>query len=418
MTESNQGPTLTTLIKSGMVMFQKKTGFASLQELDVKKIATIAGFAALLFSNVSLADTVKVGFMTTLSGGAGITGTQMRNGAELAMEHLGGKLGGRDAEVIFVDDQRKPDVAKQLANRLIKSDKVDVVAGVIWSNLMMAIHKQVTRSDTLLISANAGPSPIAGEGCHKNFVSMSWQNDQTPEGMGKYMQDAGIKSVYLMSPNYQAGKDMLAGFKRYYKGEIISEVYTKLGQSDFQAELSALRAAAPPATFVFQPGSMGINFIKQWKQAGMDSVSDLYTVFAVDAVTLPALQTAALGALGTQTWSPDLDNPINNKFVASYKAKHNAYPSFYAAQSYDAMLAIDHAIAQSGSTDAEAMRLVLAKGDIPTTRGLLKMNTNQFPIQNIYLREAVLDDDGVVTTKILSTVFEDHEDSYAKDCRF
>ena len=384
----------------------------------MKQIAAIVGLATLLNSTLSFADDIKVGFMTTLSGGAGITGTHMRNGAELAMEHLGGKLGGRNAEVIFVDDQRKPDIAKQLANRLIKSDKVDVIAGVIWSNLLMAIHKQVTRSDTLLISANAGPSPIAGKNCHKNFVSMSWQNDQTPEGMGKFMQDSGIKSVYLMSPNYQAGKDMLSGFKRYYKGEIVGEVYTKLGQSDFQAELSTLRAAEPATTFVFQPGSMGINFIKQWKQAGMDSVSDLYTVFSVDAVTLPALKTAALGALGTQTWSPDLDNPINNKFVAAYKAKHDAYPSFYAAQSYDTMMAIDHAVSLSGSTDAEAMRLVLAKGNIPTTRGPLKMNKNQFPIQDIYLREAVLDDDGVVTTKIRSTVFKDHADSYAKDCRF
>ncbi len=384
----------------------------------MKQIVAIASLATLLNSTLSFADSIKVGFMTTLSGGAGITGTHMRNGAELAMDHLGGKLGGRDAEVIFVDDQRKPDVAKQLANRLIKSDKVDVIAGVIWSNLLMAIHKQVTRSDTLLISANAGPSPIAGKNCHKNFVSMSWQNDQTPEGMGKFMQDSGIKSVYLMSPNYQAGKDMLSGFKRYYKGEIVGEVYTKLGQSDFQAELSTLRAVEPATTFVFQPGSMGINFIKQWKQAGMDSVSDLYTVFSVDAVTLPALKTAALGALGTQTWSPDLDNPINNKFVTAYKSKHDAYPSFYAAQSYDAMMAIDHAVSQSGSTDAEAMRLVLAKGNIPTTRGLLKMNTNQFPIQDIYLREAVLDDDGIMTTKIRSTVFKDHADSYAKECRF
>ena len=258
----------------------------------MKQIVAIIGLATFLNSTLSFADDIKVGFMTTLSGGAGITGTHMRNGAELAIDHLGGKLGGRNAEVIFVDDQRKPDVAKQLANRLIKSDKVDVIAGVIWSNLLMAIHKQVTRSDTLLISANAGPSPIAGKNCHKNFVSMSWQNDQTPEGMGKFMQDSGIKSVYLMSPNYQAGKDMLSGFKRYYRGEIVGEVYTKLGQTDFQAELSTLRAAAPATTFVFQPGSMGINFIKQWKQSGMDSVSDLYTVFAVDAVTLPALKTA------------------------------------------------------------------------------------------------------------------------------
>jgi branched-chain amino acid transport system substrate-binding protein len=384
----------------------------------MKKALSIAALAAAMTAVSAQAETIKVGYMTTLSGGAGIIGKQMQNAVELALEHKGGKLGGMEAEVVFADDQRKPDVAKQLANRLIKSDHVDVVAGVIWSNLLMAIHKPVTRGGTLLISSNAGPSPIAGESCHENFFSMSWQNDQTPEAMGKYMQDAGIKSVYLMAPNYQAGKDMLSGFKRYYKGNVAGEVYTKLGQNDFQAELSALRAAAPETTMIFQPGGMGINFVKQWKQAGMDGVSKLYQVFTVDGVSLPALKDSALGILGTQTWSPDLDNAINKKFVADYKAKFGGYPSFYAAQAYDTMLAIDHAVAKSGSKDTAKMRAVLAAGDIPTTRGNLKMNTNHFPIQNIYLREAVKDADGVVTTKIVSTVFTDHADSYAAQCKF
>ena len=374
--------------------------------------------AGMLAATPAIADTVKVGYMTTLSGSAGIIGKQMQNAVNLAMEHTGGKLGGMDAEVIFADDQRKPDVAKQLANRLVKSDKVDVVAGVIWSNLLMAIHKPVTRSGTLLVSSNAGPSPIAGAGCHKNFVSMSWQNDQTMEGMGKHLQDIGIKDVYLLAPNYQAGKDMMAGFKRHYKGNIVAEVYTKLGQSDFQAELSTLRAAKPEATFIFQPGGMGINFVKQWKQAGLDSVSTLYTGFTVDGVSLPALKDAALGVVSTQTWSPDLDNPMNKKFVADYKAMFGAYPSFYAAQAYDTMMAIDHAVREAGSADTEAMRAVLAKGGIPTTRGSLAMNSNQFPIQNIYLRESIKDSDGMFTTKVIGTVFENHEDAYAKDCSF
>ena len=379
-------------------------------------VAALAGGAAFLLPAKN--NKVKIGYMTTLSGGAGIIGKQMQNAVNLAMEHTNGKLGGKDAEVIFVDDQRKPDVAKQLANRLIKSDKVDVVAGVIWSNLLMAIHKPVTRSDTLLISSNAGPSPIAGKGCHKNFVSMSWQNDQTPEGMGKHMQDSGVSSVYLMAPNYQAGKDMLSGFKRHYTGDIVGEVYTKLGQTDFQAELSALRAAKPAATFVFQPGGMGINFVKQWNQAGMNDLSKLYTVFTVDGVSLPALKDTALGVIATQTWSPDLDNAMNKKFVSDYKVKHGGYPSFYAAQAYDTIMAIDYAIAKSGSTDTEAMRAALAGGGIPTTRGTLQMNTNQFPIQNVYLREVVMDSDGLATTKIIDTVFEDHGDAYAKDCKF
>ena len=194
---------------------------------------------------------------------------------------------------------------------------------------------------------------------------MSWQNDQTPEAMGKYMQDAGIKSVYLMAPNYQAGKDMISGFKRYYKGKIAGEVYTKLGQSDFQAELSALRAVAPETTMVFQPGGMGINFVKQWKQAGMDSSSKLYQIFSVDGVSIPALKDTALGILGTMSWSPDLDNEINKKFVADYKANFGGYPSFYAAQAYDTILAVDHAIASSGSKDTDKMRAALGQGQYP-----------------------------------------------------
>ena len=384
----------------------------------MRKITIVALAAAALASGPALADTVKVGYMTTLSGSAGIIGKQMQNAVNLAMEHTGGTLGGQPAEVIFVDDQRKPDVAKQLANRLVKSERVDVVAGVIWSNLLMAIHKPVTRSGTLLISSNAGPSPLAGKDCHENFFSMSWQNDQTPEGMGKYMEEAGIKSVYLMAPNYQAGKDMMAGFKRHYTGDVVAEVYTKLGQSDFQAELSTLRAAKPEATFVFQPGGMGINFVKQWHQSGMDQVSNLYTVFTVDNLSLPALKDTALGVISTQTWSPDMDNEMNKRFVADYKAQFGGYPSFYAAQAYDTMMAIDHAVAKAGGTDTDAMRAALAAGGIPTTRGSLAMNTNQFPIQNVYLREVVLDNDGVATTKVIGTVFENHKDAYAEECKF
>ena len=384
----------------------------------MRKTTIAALAAAALAAGPALADTVKVGYMTTLSGSAGIIGKQMQNAVNLAMEHTGGTLGGQPAEVIFVDDQRKPDVAKQLANRLVKSERVDVVAGVIWSNLLMAIHKPVTRSGTLLISSNAGPSPLAGKDCHENFFSMSWQNDQTPEGMGKYMEEAGIKSVYLMAPNYQAGKDMMAGFKRHYTGDVVAEVYTKLGQSDFQAELSTLRAAKPEATFVFQPGGRGINFVKQWHQSGMDQVSNLYTVFTVDNLSLPALKDTALGVISTQTWSPDMDNEMNKRFVADYKAQFGGYPSFYAAQAYDTMMAIDHAVAKAGGTDTDAMRAALAAGGIPTTRGSLAMNTNQFPIQNVYIREAVLDADGVATTKITGTVFENHADVYAKDCSF
>mgnify|MGYP001253109494 CR=1 FL=1 len=372
----------------------------------------------IMFTTLASAETIKIGYMTTLSGPAGIIGKQMKNAVELALEHKNGKLGGMNAEVIFGDDQRKPDAAKQVVNRFIKSDKVDVIGGVIWSNLLMAIHKQVTKSDILLVSSNAGPSPIAGKDCHKNFVSMSWQNDQTAEAMGKYMQDAGFKSVYAIAPNYQAGKDMISGFKRFFKGNIVAEVYTKLGQRDFQAELSTLRSVKPESTFVFQPGGMGINFVKQWNQSNMNSVSKLYTIFTVDGVSLPALKETALGTLSTQSWGPDLSNQINAKFVSDYKSKHDSYPSFYAAQAYDTILAIDYAISKSGSKNTEELRKALSNGKIPTTRGNITLNQNQFPIQNFYLREAIKDNDGIYTTKIIKTVLKNHKDAYAKQCIF
>jgi len=373
--------------------------------------------AMVLAASPVSAETVKVGFITTLSGPAGIIGQPMKDAFELGLEHVGGKLGGLETEIIYGDDQRKPDVAKQLVNKMIKRDGVQFVVGIIWSNVMMAVHQPVTRANVFLISANAGPSPIAGKKCSENFFSVSWQNDQTPEAMGKYLQDKGIENVYLMAPNYQAGKDMLAGVRRYYQGNVAGQVFTKLGQKDYQAELSALRAADPKAVFVFLPGGMGINFVKQYTQAGLNKQIPLYTAFTVDAVSLPALKDSAVGVLGTQTWSPDLNNDVNRRFVDDFRKKHGKYPSFYSAQAYDSALFLDHAIRKAGGVeDRDKLRTAMRAGDFPNTRGSLKFNNNHFPIQNFYLREAVKDDDGSYTTKIRSVVFSAYGDNYAKDC--
>ncbi|NQV58081.1 MAG: ABC transporter substrate-binding protein, partial [Alphaproteobacteria bacterium] len=268
------------------------------------------------------AETVKVGFITTLSGPAGIIGKPMKNAFELGLEHVGGRLGGLDTEIIYGDDQRKPDVAKQLANKMIKRDRVQFISGIIWSNLLIAVHGPVTRSDTFLISSNAGPSAVAGKKCSENFFNVAFQNDMMPEAMGKYMTDKKIDNVYAMAPNYQAGKDMIKGFKRMFKGKVAGEVYTKLGQKDYQAEISALRAAKPSAVFIFLPGGMGINFIKQYTQAGLSSKIPLYSAYTVDAISLPALKDAAVGTFGAQHWSPDLGNSVNRRFVADYRKKY------------------------------------------------------------------------------------------------
>ena len=362
------------------------------------------------------AETVKVGFITTLSGGAAIIGKPMKNAFELGMEHVGGKLGGMDTEIIFGDDKRKPDVAKQLANKMVKKDRVDFVTGIIWSNLLIAIHGPVTRSKTFLISSNAGPPAVAGKKCSEDFFNVAFQNDMMPEGMGQHMSAKKIDNVYIMAPNYQAGKDMMKGFKRTFNGKIAGEVYTKLGQKDYQAEISALRAAKPTAVFVFLPGGMGINFIKQYAQAGLSDKIPLYSAYTVDAISLPALKEAAVGTFGVQHWSPDLGNSVNRRFVEGYRKKYGKTPPFYAAQAFDTVMFLDNAIRKAGGiSDRAKLRAAMRAGDFPTTRGTFKFNNNHFPIQNIYLREAV-NDNGNYVTKTRRVIISAHGDSYAKSC--
>ena len=380
-----------------------------------KRIFALAACLALAASPVA-AEKVKVGFIVTLTGGGGIIGKPMKNAFELGMEHVGGRLGGMETEVIYGDDKRKPDVAKQLVNKMIKKDRVHFITGIIWSNLLVAIHGPVTRSNTFLISSNAGAGAVAGKRCSKDFFNVSFQNDVMPEGMGKYMTDKKINNVYAMSPNYQAGKDMIKGFKRMYKGKIVGEVYTKLGQKDYQAEISALRAANPSAVFIFLPGGMGINFIKQYAQAGLSKKIPLYSVYSVDALTLPALKDAAVGTFGVQHWSPDLGNSVNRRFVETYRKKYGKTPAFYAAQAYDTVMFLDNAIRKAGGVgDRDKLRTAMRAGDFPNTRGTFKFNNNHFPIQNVYLREAV-NDNGNYITKTLGVVLSAHGDAYAKDC--
>mgnify|MGYP001307518438 FL=1 len=380
-----------------------------------KRIFALAACLALAASPVA-AEKVKVGFIVTLTGGGGIIGKPMKNAFELGMEHVGGRLGGMETEVIYGDDKRKPDVAKQLVNKMIKKDRVHFITGIIWSNLLVAIHGPVTRSNTFLISSNAGAGAVAGKRCSKDFFNVSFQNDVMPEGMGKYMTDKKINNVYAMSPNYQAGKDMIKGFKRMYKGKIVGEVYTKLGQKDYQAEISALRAANPSAAFIFLPGGMGINFIKQYAQAGLSKKIPLYSVYSVDALTLPALKDAAVGTFGVQHWSPDLGNSVNRRFVETYRKKYGKTPAFYAAQAYDTVMFLDNAIRKAGGVgDRDKLRTAMRAGDFPNTRGTFKFNNNHFPIQNVYLREAV-NDNGNYVTKTLGVVLSAHGDAYAKDC--
>ncbi|MGB7301511.1 MAG: ABC transporter substrate-binding protein [Burkholderiaceae bacterium] len=391
-------------------------------------IRTLAGLtlAAVITAPVQAADKVKIGFVTTLTTGAGAIGKDMQNAANLAMEHIGGKMGGLPAEIIFEDDGFKPEIGKQQTDKLVKQDKVDFVTGFIWSHVLLASSRSVLGQGPFLISANAGPSQLAGKDCNKDFFSTSWQNDQTTMAMGEVLNQEGVKSLYVMAPNYAAGKNMVAGVERTFKGKIVGKDMTKWGkdaQLDFSAELAKAKASGADGLFIFYPGKAGPAFIKQYQQAGLRGKLPLYSTFTIDALALPRLQDAkmdgVMGAKFTQFWSPDLQNAANQKFVAHFKAQYGTYPSFYAAQSYDAIMLIKSAVdaVKGDMSNKDGLRNALKAANYDSVRGKYTVGNNHFPIQNFYLREVVADKDGAWTTKTVKTVFKNHQDPYAKDCK-
>ena len=389
-------------------------------------IRTLLIAIAISVTGLAQAESVKIGFVTTLTTPAGVIGADMKNSVELALEHIDNKMGNLDVELIMEDDGFKPDIGKQKTDKLVKQDDVDFVAGYIWSHVLLASAKSVLDADKFLISANAGPSQIAGERCHKNFFSTSWQNDQTPMAMGEYLNQVGVKSIYIMAPNYAAGKDMANGVESTFNGETKGKDLTKWGadaQLDFSAELAKAKASGAEAIFVFYPGKAGGAFIKQYQQAGLEDVMPLYTVFTVDSIALPKLQagglSGVLGSKNTQEWSPDMDNAVNKRFVGDYLKKHGKYPSFYGAQAYDSIMLIKSAVEATGGnlTDKDALRAALMSADFDSVRGRYTYGNNHMPIQNFYLREVVEDSEGRWTTKIVSTVFENHQDPHASKCK-
>jgi branched-chain amino acid transport system substrate-binding protein len=380
--------------------------------------ACAATACALSLDAAQAQDKLKIGFVATLSGPPAVLGGQMRNGFLLGVKQLGGKLGGREVEVVVQDDELKPDVAVNKVKALIERDKVEFVVGPIFSNILQAIMKPATDGGAILISPNAGTSNFAGKDCNPSFFVTSYQNDQNHEVLGKYAQDKGIKKAFIMAPNYQAGKDALAGFKRYFKGEVLDEVYVPLNQLDYSAELSKIAAAGPEAIFVFLPGGMGVNFVKQFRQAGLADKITFLSAFTVDEGTLPAQQDAAIGFFGGSNWAPNLDNPQNKAFVAAFEKEYNAVPGSYAFQAYDAAMLIDSALkATGGKTDnKDALRAALKKADFKSLRGAFKFNTNNYPIQDFYLVKVAKRADGKYQTEIAQKVFENYSDPHVKDC--
>ena len=365
-------------------------------------------------------QSVKIGFVSTFSGPTAVIGNDMRNSFELALDHLGRKMGGKPVEVIYEDDGQKPDVGKQKTEKLVQSDKVDFIVGYIWSNVLLASLKTAVDSQTFLISANAGPSQLAGDLCSPYVFSTSWQNDQTPQAMGLYMNQKGVKSVFLIGPNYAAGKDMLAGVKSTFKGQVVGEEYTVWPtQLDFSAELTKARNSGAESIFVFYPGAAGVQFLNQYAQAGIKEKMPLYTAFTVDELSLPLQKDNAIGVPGAQEWVNDLPNDQNKKFVEDYRKKYTGLrPTYYGAQAYDAAQLINSAVVAAGgdTSKKDVMKAAMEKADFKSLRGSLKYGNNHIPIQNFYLQDVVKGADGELSLKTVATIVKDDQDRFHDKC--
>jgi branched-chain amino acid transport system substrate-binding protein len=379
--------------------------------MKLRTVLLAAGLSALATAGLAEDGKVKVGMITTLSGGGAGLGIDVRDGFMLAA-----KMAGNDnLEVVIEDDQQKPEIAVQLADKMIQSEQVDVLTGIIWSNLAMAVVPAATAQGKFYLSPNAGPSALAGQGCHPLYFNVAWQNDNLHEAAGAYATDAGFANTFILAPNYPAGQDALTGFKRFFEGTPAGELYTKLGQTDYAAEIAQIRASGADSVFFFLPGGMGISFLKQYADSGVD-LPVVGPAFSFDQGILQAVGAAALGVRNTSQWSKDIDNPANKAFVEAFQAEYGRLPSLYASQGYDTANLLLSAMAKADVTDAEAFRVALAEADFESVRGDFSFGPNQHPIQDFYVREVIQEGD-IFTNRIVATSLTDHGDAYAAECK-
>ncbi|MCV2868498.1 ABC transporter substrate-binding protein [Defluviimonas sp. WL0002] len=372
-------------------------------------LGTIAAVA--LGAGAATAEGIKVGMITTLSGGGAGLGIDVRDGFNLALK----RAGATDVEVIVEDDQQKPDVAVQIADKMIQSDQVDVLTGIIWSNLAMAVVPAAVAQGKFYLSPNAGPSALAGAGCNQNYFNVAWQNDNLHEAAGAYANSAGYKNSFMLAPNYPAGTDAITGYKRFYEGAAAGEVYTQLGQTDYAVEIGQIRASGADSVFFFLPGGMGIAFMKQYAESGVD-IPLIGPAFSFDQNILQAVGDAALGVRNTSQWNKDLDNEANTAFVEAFQAEYGRLPSLYASQGYDTANLLLSAKAKADVADQDAFRAALEAADFASTRGEFRFGPNHHPIQDIYVREVVKEGD-IYTNKLVGVALEDRGDAYAEECK-
>ena len=378
------------------------------------KNITAIGLGLMMSSSLAIAqaDEVKIGMITTLSGGGSHLGVDVRDGFMLAME----QSGRDDIEVLVKDDAQKPDVAKSLADEFLQRDEVDLLTGIVWSNLAMAVVPSVVRQGTFYFSPNAGPSDLAGRMCHENYFNVAWQNNNLHEAMGAYMQQQDLRKPYILAPNYPAGTDALEGFKSRYNGELAGEIYTKLGQTDYAAEIAQIRASDADSVFFFLPGGMGIAFTKQFHGSGVD-LPLFGPAFSFDEIILGAVGEAAIGVLNTSQWAYDLNNPTNQAFVESFRETYGRTPTLYASQGFDTANLILSALEKTHPDDKDAFREALRAAEFDSTRGDFRFGKNHHPIQDIYVRAVVEGDDGKPTNRLVGVAIKDLHDAFVDECQ-
>jgi branched-chain amino acid transport system substrate-binding protein len=372
-----------------------------------------AAMAALVLgaASVAEADQVTVGMITTLSGGGAGLGVDVRDGFQLALD----MAGEHDIRLVVEDDAQRPELAVQIAERMIQSERADILTGIIWSNLAMAVVPATVAQDIFYISPNAGPSPLAGANCHPNYFNAAWQNDMLHEAAGQHANELGYENTFIMAPNYPAGTDALTGFKRYFEGDLAGELFTQVGQTDYAAEIAQIRASGADSVFIFLPGGMGISFMRQYEQSGVD-LPIISAGFSFDQDVLPAMGSAALGVINTSQWSPDLENDANAAFVAAFEAAYGRLPSLYASQGFDTANLILSALGSAEVSDKDGFREALRAADFTSVRGSFAFAPNHHPIQTVYVRE-VVEVDGVLTNRIIGTAFEEHRDVHGENCQ-
>ena len=385
----------------------------------IKHATALAATLALTAGTAFAQDSIRIGYVTTLSGPTAVIGNDMRNSVELALEHLGRRMGGKPVEVIFEDDQQRPEVGKQRTDKLVQQDRVPIVAGFIWSNVLLASYKEAVDAGVFVFSSNAGASVPAGKDCHPNFFNVSWTNEQPAMAMGATLSKRGVQRVYAMAGNYAAGRESVAGMKRTFTGTVVGEDYTKWpGQLDFSAELAKVRASNAEALYVFYPGASGVQFLAQYEQSGLKGKVPLYQVFTIDSLSLPQQKETALGVFGALQWSVDLPNDANKRFVADFLKKHGTYPSFYGSQAYDTIMLIASAVeaVKGDMSKKDEFRAALRKADFRSVRGNFRFGNNHFPIQDFHLQETSRDEQGRLMIKRVDTIFTANQDPHAAQC--